>query len=74
METNSKKMGLASVLIEEEDVIVITWVLGLQECGLSITLQQLKTKVTELIQIRPIPFKHGVPGKTWWYWFNQKHP
>jgi len=38
METRTKKMGLASVLIEEEGVIVVAWVLGMQECGLSITL------------------------------------
>jgi hypothetical protein len=63
MET-SKKMGLASVLIEEGDVITIVWVLGMQECGLSITLQQLKMKLAELTQTRLIPFKHGVRGKT----------
>ncbi len=60
-------MGLASVLIEEEDVIVVAWVLGMQKCGLSLTLQQLKMKVGEFTQRRQIPFKHGVPGKTWWY-------
>jgi hypothetical protein len=73
MEARSKKMGLlglASVLIKEEDVIIIAWVLGMQKCGLSITLQQLNMKVAELTQTRPIPFKHGVLGKTWWYWFN----
>jgi hypothetical protein len=74
METRSRKVGLTNVLIKEEDVIVIAWVLGMQECGLSITLQQLKMKVAELTQTKPTPLKHGVSGKTWWYWFNRKHP
>jgi hypothetical protein len=47
-ETKSKKMGPRGVLIEEEDSIVIAWTLAMQECGLCISLQQLKMKVTEL--------------------------
>jgi hypothetical protein len=41
----SKKMGLRGVLTTEEDVVMITWILTMQECGLSITLQQLKMQV-----------------------------
>ncbi len=37
----SMKMGPWGVLIEEEDAVVITWTLVMQECGLSISLQQL---------------------------------
>jgi hypothetical protein len=44
----SKKMGPTSVLTKEEDVTLVAWILGMQECGLSITLQQLKMKVVEL--------------------------
>jgi len=40
----SKKMGPRGVLIKE-DAIMIAWILTLQECGLSITFQQLKMKV-----------------------------
>jgi hypothetical protein len=47
-ETRSKKMGPRGVLIEEEDSIVIAWTLTMQECGLCISLQQLKMKVTKL--------------------------
>jgi hypothetical protein len=32
------------------------------ECGLSITLQQLKWKVAEVTQIRPTTFQNGVTG------------
>ncbi len=43
----SKKMGPRGVLTKEEDATMITWILTIQECGLSITLQQLKMKVVE---------------------------
>ncbi len=46
--TKSKKMGLEGVLTKEEDVTMITWTLTMQECGLSINLQQLKMKIVEL--------------------------
>ncbi len=46
--TRSKKMGLGGVFIAKEDSEVITWTLVMQECGLSISLQQLKMKVVKL--------------------------
>jgi hypothetical protein len=36
------------VLTKEEDVGVISYILGVQECGLSTTLQQLKLKIAKL--------------------------
>jgi hypothetical protein len=57
-------MGLAGVLIEEKDVIVVAWVLRMYECGFSIKLQQLKMQVAKLTQTRPTSFKHGVSWKT----------
>ncbi len=43
--TSNGKMGLASVLTQEEDVMVVAWILKMQECAFSITLQQFKMKV-----------------------------
>jgi len=43
----SKKMGPRGVLTKEKDVAMIAWILTMQECGLSIALQQLKMKVIE---------------------------
>ncbi len=57
----SRKIGLLGVLIEEEDEVVVAWVLSMQECGLFITLQQLKWKVEKVTQIQPTPFGNGVP-------------
>jgi hypothetical protein len=51
-----KKIGPTSVLIAKEDQMVVSWVLAMQDVGLSISLQQLKMKVVELTQTRPTPF------------------
>jgi hypothetical protein len=53
--TKSWKHGPLGYLIDEEDAIVGTWILVMQECGLSITLKHLKLKVVELIQTRLTP-------------------
>jgi hypothetical protein len=45
---NSKKMGPGCVLTKKEDPTMIAWILTMQECGLSITLQQLKKGYTIL--------------------------
>ncbi len=73
-ETKFKKLGLGSVLIEEEYVIMITWTLAMQERGLSISLQQLKMIVRELTQTRAISFRDGITCNSWWYWFKHKRP
>jgi hypothetical protein len=65
--TRSKKMGPKGVLTEKEDVAMIAWTLIMGECGLSTSLQQLKTKVAKLTQIRATPFRNGILGNIWWY-------
>jgi hypothetical protein len=72
--TKSRKHGPASVLIVEENQVVVAWVFPIQEVGLSISLQQLKMKVAYLTQTRPTPFQGGVLGSSWWYWFKRRHP
>jgi len=47
--TRSKKLRPLSVLTKEDEVSV-AWVLNMQECGLSITLEQLKWKVAKVTQ------------------------
>jgi hypothetical protein len=44
------------MLIEKKDVAMIVWTLVMQECGLSINLQQLKMKVTKLTQTKVIQY------------------
>jgi hypothetical protein len=54
--TKSRKMGPKGVLTKKEDAIVIKWTLNMQECGLSISLQQLKMKVVGLTQTKDTSF------------------
>ncbi len=54
--TRNRKNGPLGVLTKEEDEVVVTWVLNMQACGLSITLQQLKWKVAKVIQTQPTAF------------------
>jgi hypothetical protein len=60
--TKSKKMGPKRVFIKKEDAILIKWTLDMQECGLSISLQQLdegcKTNTNKRYTI-PI---YGIPN------------
>ncbi len=58
----SRKMGPMCVFIEEDDTSMITWTLAMGECGLSISLQQLKVEVVELTQIKATPFWNGICG------------
>jgi hypothetical protein len=62
--TRSRKMGLRGVLTKEEDVVVIKWTSNMQECGLSISLQQLKIKVVELTQTKDTSFQDGIPNNS----------
>jgi hypothetical protein len=66
--TKSKKQGPPNVLIDENEVVIIDYLLGMQECGLSTALQQLKLKVIKLTQIQVTPFKDEMPRNSWWYW------
>jgi hypothetical protein len=62
-----KKQGPQGVLTNQEDETLMAWILGMQECKLSITLHQLKMKVAKFTQTRPTPFKNGIPKNSWWY-------
>ncbi len=46
--TRCRKMRPGGVLIKAKDLIVIAWTLAMQECGLSISIQQFEMKVAEL--------------------------
>jgi hypothetical protein len=62
------------VLSQEEEALVVEWILKTQEEGHSVTIQQLKLKVAEITQSRPTPFTKGIPGPTWWKLFKARHP
>jgi hypothetical protein len=51
--TRPRKQGTQGLLMNETDTSMVVWMLGMQECGLPITLQQFKIKVLKLIQTQP---------------------
>jgi hypothetical protein len=50
------------------------YMLSIQECGPSISLQQLKMKIAKITNARVTPFQNGISNNNWWYWFKCKHP
>lgn len=60
-------MGPRGVLTKKKDVAVIKWTLDMQECGLSVSLQQLKMIVAKLTQTKDTSFQDGIPNNNWWY-------
>jgi hypothetical protein len=58
--TRSRKQRPQGVLTKKEDATMVAWTLGMQECGLSITLHQFKMKVAKFIQTISTPFKDGI--------------
>jgi hypothetical protein len=70
--TRFRKMGRRGVLTKEKDVVMIKWTLDMEECGLSISLQQLKTKVAKLTQTKDPSFRDGIPSNSWWHRFKWK--
>jgi len=71
--TKRRRIGFGGLLIDEKNVAIVKWVLTMQKMGLPITLQQLKLKMVEFTQTRPIPFHNGIPRVSWWYWFKHDH-
>jgi len=64
--TRSKKMGSKGVLIEEKKCCNDEVDLRHARMWLSISLEQLKMKVTKLTQTKDTPFRNGILGNSWW--------
>jgi hypothetical protein len=58
--TRNQKMGFGGLFTDEEDVIMIIWTFAMQKVGPFTNLQQLKLKVENLIQAKPIQSQNGV--------------
>jgi hypothetical protein len=62
-----RKHGPSGFFLIDEEAIVIEWVFRMQECGLSISLHQLKLKVAKLTKNCTTPCKNGIHGTPWWH-------
>jgi hypothetical protein len=64
VELDARKLGPHGVSTKQEDEAMVTWVLNMKKVGSFVNLQQLKMKVAEITQTRPILFLNGVPKDT----------
>jgi hypothetical protein len=72
--TVSRKRGKEGVIEEEEEDLLVQYLLDMAALGYPLSQGQLKLKVATMVQDRPNPFINGIPGKSWLYWFRQRHP
>ena len=70
----SRKMGPKCVLTKEEEDKLVAYVFEMARLAHPLTPTDLKLKVVEICQTRHTPFKDGIPGRSWLYWFQKRHP
>jgi len=70
------KLGAPTVLTEEEEEIIVRWIIKIGRAGFPVTKDQVISSVTKVVQKlnRPNPFKDGIPGRFWWEGFERRHP
>jgi hypothetical protein len=68
-----RKRGRQGVLTFEEEAELEDYLLKMQDLGYPLTIGQLRLKVAEIVQTRPNPFTHGIPGIGWLHWFRRRH-
>ena len=74
MRTRSRKRGLATVLNNNEEWALESYMLSMVEYGHPLTTDQLRLKVALITQERPTPFTNGIPWCGWLQWFKNRHP
>lgn len=70
----SKKSGPDTVLTSEEEKLLVEWCENRQNVAHCVSLTLLKGKVKHICSDRATPFSDGAPGRSWWYWFQRRHP
>ena len=69
-----RKMGTKSILTKEEEDKLVDYMLEMERLAHPLTPNDLKLKVAEICQTRHIPFKNGIPRRSWLQWFQKRHP
>ena len=72
--TTTRKIGAKTTLTNQEEQLLIQYIDDMLEVGQPLTPQMLKLKVAEICQGKLTPFKDGIPGDSWFFWFKQRHP
>lgn len=72
--TSTKKRGPPTILTDEEEAEIVQWCKDMANIGHGLQVSQLKSTVAHLVGVRPNPFTNGIPGRSWWVGFRQRHP
>lgn len=74
--TKSGNTGAPTVLTEEEEKCLVSWIIQLGEIGLPVSKAEVKESVAKLVKTlqRKTPFADGVPGDKWFNCFLNRHP
>lgn len=70
------KVGRPSVLMPEEENILVHWVINLAKLGFPVSKDQLISSVSKLVKElnRETPFVGSTPGNKWFNLFLNRHP
>lgn len=71
-----RRMGPATILSREEEMSLVTWILGLSDAGFPITKDQLLDTVQMILkkEKRDSAFVDNRPGRKWYESFRKRHP
>ena len=72
--TLSRKRGPPTILKEDEESALETYMERMQNCGHPLSMEDLRLKVALITQERVTPFRDGIPGDSWVRWFKKRHP
>lgn len=50
------------------------WCQDMANIAHGLQVSQLKSTVAQMIRVRPDPFTNGMPWRSWWVGFRQRHP
>ena len=70
----SRKIGPKCVLTMVKERQLVQYLEEMVRISCPLNPTQLKLKVAEMTQTRMIPFRNGIPGKSWIRWFKNRHP
>ena len=70
----SKRSGPKTILTSEEKKLLVEWCEIRQNVAQCASLTLLKGKVKQICSDRLTPFREGIHGRSWWHWFQKRHP
>ena len=71
--TRTRKRGPPTILNNNEERALESYMLSMVEYGHPLTIEQVRMKVALITQERPTPFTNGIPRHGWLRWFKKRH-